>query len=347
MERNYNIPKPIINKKENDELEILTQKYNKLIEPSSMSKLTKKAGELIPNKIKEWGKETGKNFSEKELYLQMMKLVEQGFKTIEEQASKYSISDKQIISKINKKLNYKITNLNEVCLIRSYELATLVNSYKTQDIFTAMAEGASTGALGFAGLPFNIVLSTFLFFRAIQSIAMFYGYDVKNDASELVIASDVFINALNQNESPVDNEKATIIGKIMVMTQTELVKQTSKKSWEAMATKGGLPLLLTQMRALAHKSAKKALEKTGQKGLENSFFKETFKQIGKGLTKKSIGKMAIGFSAIFGALIDTAQMNKVLEYADIFYQKRFILEKEYRIEELLTNRESDCNNDKK
>ena len=347
MERKYNIPKPIINNKENDELDILTQKYNKLIEPSSMAKLTKKAEELIPNKIKEWGKELGKNVSEKELYLQMMKLVEQGIKTIEEQASKYSISEKQIINRINKKSNYKINNLDEVCLMRSYELATLVNSYKTQDIFTAMTEGASTGALGFLGLPFNIVLSTFLFFRAIQSIAMFYGYDIKNDASELVIASDVFINALNPNESPVDNEKATIIGKIMIMTQIELAKQTSKKSWETMAIKGGLPLLLTQMRALAHKSAQKALEKTGQKGLENSLFKGTFEQIGKGLTKKSIGKMAIGLSAILGAFIDTAQMKKVLEYADIFYQKRFILEKEYRIEELLTNSESDCNNDKK
>ena len=39
-------------------------------------------------------------------------------------------------------------------------------------------------------------------------------------------------------------------------------------------------------------------------------------------------------SAIFGALLDTAQMKKVLEYADIFYQKRFILEKGSRIAEL-------------
>jgi len=29
--------------------------------------------------------------------------------------------------------------------------------------------------------------------------------------------------------------------------------------------------------------------------------------------------------------IDAAQMRKVLDYADIFYQKRFILEKENRI----------------
>ena len=332
-----NIPEPIINDKEYKDLNTLTNRYAKLIEPNSISKLTKKVDECIPDKIKEWGENIGRNVSEKELYMQMMKLVEQGFKTIVEQASKYSISEKQIIEKINKKTKYKINNLKEICLMRSYDLSIVVNSYKTKDILSALTEGAGTGALGFAGLPFNIVLSTFLFFRAIQSIAMFYGYDVKNDASEMIIASDVFTNALNSNESPVDNEKAIIIGKIMIMTQIEMVKQTSKKSWKTMAAKGGLPLLLTKMRALANKSAQKALEKTGQKGLENSLFKETFEQIAKRLTKKSIVKMATGLSAIIGALIDTAQMKKVLEYADIFYQKRFILEKEFRIKELLSN----------
>ncbi len=338
MNKQYNIPDPIIDLKEEEKLDILTSDYNKLIEPSNMSKLTKKAGELIPKKMKEWGKEVGKNVSEKELFLQMMKLVEDGFKTIEEQASKYSISEKQILNRINKKSEYKINNLNEICLMRSYDIATLVNSYKTQDLLAAIIEGAGTGALGFLGLPFNIVLSTFLFFRAVQSIAMFYGYDIKNDASELIIAADVFTNALNPNENPVDNEKATIIGKIMLMTQTELIKQTSKKSWTAMASKGGVPLLLVQMKALASSTGKKALEKAGQKGLENSVFKETFEQIGKGLTKKSVGKLAFGLSAVFGALIDTSQMKKVLEYADIFYHKRYILEKESRIEKLTSNK---------
>ena len=33
----------------------------------------------------------------------------------------------------------------------------------------------------------------------------------------------------------------------------------------------------------------------------------------------------------FGALFDTAQMRKIVNYADIFYNKRFIEEKEIRI----------------
>lgn len=85
------------------------------------------------------------------------------------------------------------------------------------------------------------------------------------------------------------------------------------------------------MRALANKAAQKALEKAGQKGLENTLFKEVFEQIGKKLTKDAIGKSIPYFSAAFSALVDTAQMNQVLEFADIFYQKRFIMEKENRI----------------
>lgn len=35
----------------------------------------------------------------------------------------------------------------------------------------AFTEGAATGVPDFAGIPFNIELSTFLYFRAVQSIA--------------------------------------------------------------------------------------------------------------------------------------------------------------------------------
>lgn len=87
-----------------------------------------------------------------------------------------------------------------------------------------LVEGGSTGCFGFAGLPFNLVLSIFLYYRAVQSIAMFYGYDIKNDPSELVIASDVFMNALSPN-SQGTNEMTGIIGKIMVMTELTAVKQ--------------------------------------------------------------------------------------------------------------------------
>lgn len=334
MDRNFNAPVPIIDRREADTLDILTEKYNKLIEPSKIARLGAKVGELIPQKIKEWGKDVNLNISEKELYSQMMSVIGTGFKAIEEQAAKFSISEKKIIDKINQNSSWEIEQLDEICLERSYDIAKLVNAYKNQDTFVAVLEGGGTGAFGFWGLPFNIVLSTFLYFRAVQSIAMFYGYDVKNDGAELVIAGEVFTNALSPTRSDTNNEATNIISKVMLMSQAAIIKQTTKKTWTDMAARGGIPLLLAQMRALANKSAQKALQNVGAKGLENSIFKEAFEQIGRKLTLKTIGKAVPIASAAVGALIDTAQMKRVLEYADIFYQKRFILEKESRISHL-------------
>ena len=129
-----------------------------------------------------------------------------------------------------------------------------------------------------------------------------------------------------------------IIAKIMLMSQATAIKQTAKKTWTYMIEKGGIPLLLAQMRALANKSAQKALQNAGQKGLENSVFKETFEQVGRKLTLKNIGKAVPIASAVVGALMDTAQMKQVLTFADLFYQKRFILEKESRIANLMDNK---------
>ena len=331
----YNLPTPILNKKEQQSLDFLTARYNKLIEPSKIVKIGKKAGELVPEKIKSWSKDIGISISEQQLYSQMMEVVGKGFKIIEEQAARFSISEKQIVIKINKNSKTQISNVEEICLVRSYDIARALSGYKLKDYIATIVEGAGTGAVGFWGIPFNIVLSTFLYFQAVQSVAMFYGYDVKNNSDELVIASDVFSHALSPVNNDVNNEMTSIIGKIMVMSQGATVKQMSKKTWTEMASRGGIPLLLTQMRALAHKSAKKALEKAGQKGLENTLFRETFEQIGKKLTKNAIGRSIPYFSAAFSALVDTAQMNQVIEFADIFYQKRFIMEKENRIVTLI------------
>lgn len=326
------LPNPIVNRKEITSLDDLTKCYEKLIEPSKIVLLGKKAGDLVPEKVKEFGADITKNITAQELYQQSMDLIAKGFNVVEEQASKYSISEKTILKKVNKIVpDYDLTEICEICFARSYAISKIVNSYKTQDIIAAFLEGGATGAIGFWGLPFNLVLSTFLYFRAVQAVAMFYGYDVKNDSAEMLIASEVFSNALSPAKNDVNNEMTSIISKVMLMTQASVVKQTAKKTWTDMASKGGIPLLLAQMRALANKAAEKALQKAGAKGLENSIFKEVFEQIGKKLTLKTVQKSVPVVSAVLGAFIDTAQMDNVLKYADIFYQKRFILEKEERI----------------
>lgn len=331
----YEIPKPLINKKEEKELALLTVRYKKITSPSRISKASKQICEYIPESIKNAGKSVGNNISQAELYKQCMKVVAEGFSVLEKQAAKMTISESAIVKKVNLLTeSNEITSLSEICLSRGYNISNLVAKYRIKDLGLALFEGGATGAFGFPGLPFNLVLSTFLYYRAVQSIAMFYGYNVKDDSGELIIAGDVFMNTLSPS-SKGPNEVSSIISKIMVITETTAIKQTAKKTWTDMASRGGMGVLLTQMRALANKAAQKALEKAGQKGMEESVFKGVFAQIGKGLTKKAIGKAVPVVGAIIGGLFDTAQMNTVIEYADVFYNKRFLLEKEARINELV------------
>ncbi|MBQ8180550.1 MAG: EcsC family protein [Ruminococcus sp.] len=336
MNINYDLPNPIVDKKETDSLEKLTEKYMKMLEPSITTKAAKKVGTLIPDKVKNAVGTIGNKITEQELYQQALKLISSGFKVVEEQVSKYTISESMVLKNISKSNpKHPISYLDEVCLVRSYDIAKLVSRNKGMSRFYAVVEGGVTGVVGFGGLPFNLVFSTLLYFRAVQAIAMYYGYDVKNDDEELVIASDVFANALSPTKNDVNNELGGVISKIMIMTEANIVKQTAKKTWTDMAARGGVPLLLTQMRALAHKAAQKALEKAGAKGLEQSLFKGVFEQIGKKLTLKTVGKAVPVVSGVLGALIDVAQMNQIVRFADIFYQKRFIMEKQGRIERLI------------
>ena len=329
------LPSPIIDAKEKASIKALTDRYEKLVKPGVLAKAGKKAVGIIPETVKKIGKSAKEAITEQELYSQCLKVAAEGFGVLEKQAAKLTVSETAIIKKINNvSKDVEVTSIEEVCLARSYDITKLISKYKTQDLGLALVEGGITGYFGFVGLPFNLVFSTFLYYRAVQSVAMFYGYDIKNDPSELVIASDVFMNALSPN-SQGTNEVTGIIGKIMVMTEVTTVKQLSKKTWEEMAKHGGVALLICQMRALANKAAQKALEKVGQKGLEQSLFKGVFEQIGKSLSKKAVGKGIPVAGAVIGALFDTAQMNTVLEYADVFYNKRYLLEKEVRINTLI------------
>ena len=330
----FNIPNPVLDSKEMKSLNELTDMYKKLTEPGVIHKTIKATGNLIPEQIKKGVSNIGLSITQQELYSQMMNVVAEGFKIVEQTASKITISENSILKKVEKEYDIKLDSIEQITLLRSYQIDKLHNQEKTNNLIFSLLEGGATSAAGFAGLPFNIVLSTFLFFRAVQSIAMYYGYDTKNDSSELIIASEVFTQALSPTSNDFDNEFTSIIGKVMLFSTATTVKETAKKTWSDMIAKKGIPLLLTQLRGLANKAAQKALQKAGAKGLENSIFRETFEQIGKRLTLKGIQKGIPVVSGVLGAFIDTYQMNKVLLYANIFYQKRFILEKESRIQDL-------------
>ena len=202
----------------------------------------------------------------------------------------------------------------------------------------AAIEGGATGFLsGFSvlpGLAANIVLSTLLYYRAVQWIAVSYGYDVRRDPSEMTIAASVFTCALSPTKSNGEEMSDTII-KFMVMNELAGVKNAAAKGWAEMIAEGSVGLILTQIRALAHKSAQKALEKAGKNGLEKHLFKNILTEIGKKLKLESIEKAVPYFGTLLGLLTDATQMKKVLDYAEIFYHKRFIDEKAARINLLI------------
>ena len=325
------MPKPILDERECEELDALTERYEKLTSPGPIRRAAKKAGAIVPAGVKDAVANIGNNISEQEIYEQTLKLIGSGFKVLEEQAARVTVSEASIIKNVNAVSKAAdIESIEEVCRIRAYDVSKAANKKNAQHILAALAEGGGTGVAGFAGIPFNLVLSTFIYYRAVQSIAMSYGYDVKNDPAELVIASEVFANALSP-ASKGGNGVSNNVAKFMAISAAEGVKQTAKKTWTAMIERGGPALLIAQMRALANAAARKALENAGKKGLENSVFREIFEQIGRRLTLKAIQRAVPVVSAGIGALIDTVQMNTVLQYADIFYHKRFLIEKKDRV----------------
>ena len=85
-------PYPIINSKEAMSLDVLTKRYNKLIEPTTISQIGTKVGQFVPKKVKILGSNIKSEISERELYHQTMELISSGFKVIEEQAAKFTIN---------------------------------------------------------------------------------------------------------------------------------------------------------------------------------------------------------------------------------------------------------------
>ncbi|WP_304596521.1 EcsC family protein [Adlercreutzia caecimuris] len=326
----------VLDDRELAELDQLRSRYEKMTAPGMLAKAGEKIASIIPAPIKEAAENAGGVITEQQFYAEAMKIIATGFKALEAQAARVTVSEKTVVEKTNKLTSGRtIESLDELCFARSYEVAQVANSEKLPSLISSLVEGGATGFFGFAGILPNIITSTFCYYRAVQSIAISYGYDVRNNPDELMIASEVFTTALSpHSDSP--GEMASIIGKIMMISEAEAIKQTVKKGWTEMAARGGIALLLTQMRALAHGAAKKALQKAGKEGLENSVFRSVLEQIGKRLGQKAVQRAVPFISAAIGALFDTGEMSRVLDFADTFYHKRFILEKGMRQAEFVS-----------
>lgn len=328
------VPEPLLDERERRELDEIAAAFKRMREKNLFDKMGKAAAGMLPRPARNLAKSFGDAAQAQDIYKQAMEYVAKGYKILEEQAIRLSLDEGGAVAAVNKHSRVRVERLEELCLLRSYDLARTVQDEKSGHLATAFAEGLATGVPGFAGIPFNLACSTFLYYRAVQSIAMLYGFDVRGNAEELVIAGQVFAAALTPGESEVDGMSANIT-KIMALGQAALVRDAVKKGWTEAARQGGIPLVIVQLRALASKTARNALDKAGKKGLEASMFQGVFRAVGKKLGQKTVQRAIPVVGGVIGGTLDTVQMSSVLEYADMFYRKRFTLEKEIRIAELL------------
>ena len=246
----YNVPSPIIDLREKKSLDKVTRDYEKMLEPGPVQKAGDVIARAIPGQIKTLAGNMGAAISQAEMYKWIMDYVVTAYAKLEEQAAKYTIDENSVCERLNKiHADDKICSLDEVCLMREYDISKAVNDVKNWNLGFAAVEGGATGAVGLVGLIPNLAASTFLYFRAVQNMAMMYGYDVRNDSEEMEIASAVLMNAMSPGFAG-SGDLSTMIGKIMVAGEMVAVKQAAKKGWTAMAQHAGLPLLMAQMRHL-------------------------------------------------------------------------------------------------
>lgn len=328
------LPKPILDAQEMDKIDILTEDYEKFMEPGFIAEAMEVARESIdnvmPQLVKDYIQKLSTVVSEADLIRQALEVVAQGFVEVEKLAAKLTINKEVIVKRLNKE-NPLIQSYEDICFARGYEIEKALNLKDLEDMTLAALQGGATGYFGFVGIPANIVLSLFLYFRAVQKIALHYGYDVQNNPGELQIASVITMQALNPNMESGSETLSSFIGKMMMMTKLTALRQGLNKPYAEMINKGGIQLLFVQIRSLANAAAKNALKKAGEKPLEKTMFTEMLEQLGKQISKDSAKKAIPYVGAVIGLLFDSHYMSKVLRYAKIVYHKRFLLEKEQRI----------------
>ena len=329
-------PDPLLDVREEDLLPKLKEDYEKFCKPGRLSKvgtwIGSKVSAVVPGKVKDGAKKLGKGVSEAELIRKAMEHAAKGLKGYIEMVSLLIISKERTV-RVLTKLEPQLDSFEDITCLRSYDIERLVTRRFRWDVFAAAVEGGLTGAFGIFGVPFNIALSFGMYFRAVQAIGQYYGYDVDGDPREMEFASTVTILSLAPNSDEGAETLAALVGRMMLAANMTALRQALKKmTYEQMAKKGGAELLYVQIRALAHKAAQKALEKAGRDGLENTMLRKILEQVGRMLPKNA-GRRAIPVvGAFIGAGMDGHYMRRVVRGANLIYHKRFLMEKEHRLD---------------
>lgn len=336
------IPYPIIDSREKELMEKLTQEYNRFAEPGLITKTTQSVqrgiNHITPQKVKNIAQKSSQGLqnsiikiSEGEFIQNTLGHASKGYKGFNETLVKLTLSKTSILKDL-KKVDPNLNSFEEICLLRSYNIEERVTKIELIPILSAFVNGGATGFVGLAGIPFNLVINYFLYFRIVQNIAMYYGYDVHGDPRELEFASDVVIECLSPSKDKGAKNLAGSIGKMTLQSELFALNKSLTKglTFEKIASRGGIETTYVQVRSFGNKAAQKALDKVGIEQMEVGVFKKMMEQVGGILTKEVTKKAIPIISSIIGAFSDVYYMKRILKGANLIYHKRFLLEKEIR-----------------
>jgi hypothetical protein len=335
-----NQPIPILDEKEKRLVKTLTIEYEKFVTPGPIARTTNEIqaylSDKVPDIIKDTFNDSLKTMSEADLIKKAIEVSGKGFSKMQDLLANMTLNKSSIIGSL--KIYNKEISFESICQLRSYDIEKLLNKQKKIDVGVGFSIGASTGFFGFPAIPFSLALGMLLYFRIVQNIALHYGYDVKDDPREMEIASAITMGCLAPNPKTQQEDLMALLGKMMLTTNLSSLKNSlaRKLTYEQMAKEGGSQLFFVKVRALGHKSAQKALQKAGEKGIENQLLKKMLEQVAPYLSKE-VGKKSIPIlGAFIGGLFDFFITEKVFRGANIMYHKRYLIEKEIRNNLLIT-----------
>jgi hypothetical protein len=325
-------PNPILDAREVALIAALQKDFEDFAEPDAIGRGLKKIGDALervtPGVLKRAFSDAKAMMDALQIIQKSLESAEKGFHLLTQQASRMTISKHGVVEKLSAR-GAKISTFEEVCLMRSYHIEAVIEDQTYQDTLFAAIEGAATGFFGFAGLPLNLALSFFLYFRAAQNIALHYGYDVKGDPRELQFAAEVTLQSLDPNFS--GRGLGGLIGKMMLLTPPSSFKRSLTLSSRAMTGSGRSEMLYAQIRAAANKAAERALAKAGREGIEAGIFKSLLAQLTQRAPGEA-GRRALPIvGAVVGGLSDAYFMSRILRGAKLIYHKRYLFEKGRRV----------------
>ena len=328
-------PDPLLDRREETLLDELTKQYKKMTSPGYVARAVSKARDgvvaVTPERIRRLAQEAVDVAAEWDILKKVLDHAGRGFGELSAQASRFTHSHDGILRRLQAS-GVEVSRFDEICGARSYRVERVARSRDFGDLLSALGEGAATGAPGLPGVPFNIAFSFFLYFRAVQATALYYGYDLKNDPREMEFASATTITCFSSQIDGGAESLSGLIAKMMLAANFSALRHAlATRTYTEMAKRGGSQLLYVQIRAAANQAAARALKNAGRTGLELTIFRDLLEQIGRQLPKEAGKKAVPVLGAIIGGLSDTYYMSRVLRIANLVYHKRFLFEKEHRV----------------